>query len=754
MQEKRWLVFASKTDTRRLMGQTATNSTFLNIRFLDSTKTLGWFSNRYLFHLKDHFNQSYGQAMKIQSYLDYLDPAIDYQSERLNLLKQMRISLIDEGLYIPFDVDAYRSTKIYSCHKMPVPKVFGEPVIDWPNEAPLTNPVTLYRTKTQTDACLAVYETVVERIEAGIPLEQIVILNSTETDEYHLKKFFSDAGIPFDSQRKRSWLAYPEAMELRRLVIEEGFDTFYETIRQSSDSPVILAVKQLLNRYPNAELKRHPGLLIELLEGLTLTPPKRTQTIYSTPLEYTGDPDKHYLLMNFNDSQWPVYQTYHPYLTENEVAELGYFSLDEINRHLEEKAIAFIDTLPNLTLFFAQVTDRENREPSLDIHRPIVPIDYSYKVKPVSHFRTLDELSYAKAKFNLETYFLKQPDFPRLARTYQATVQRHPHEFSGIDQADLDRLIQRHNTLTGAKIESYHLCRFQYLLKYLLSFGERESTVSQFLGSLTHKVFETAISAGADKAMDLVAIHLDFPIEEKEKEPLFREALANELEKLLPLLLAFHQNSRFKEIETEVKFDLPLGDFRLTGIIDKAMVYDTGDGRYVVVVDYKIGDKDFNLETFQEGRMLQLPVYLYAYIQRSQKKTKPAGLFYQTTGIGRYKKEANAIEKSFMMKGAALNSATVMEAFDGDLSHVYGIRFKKDGGFVKTNRILDAADFHEMLGLVEKQIKDAAKDIKSGDFRINPLPSYGRYKDSVSCEYCEYAAICFNKNKGLGGEDR
>ncbi|HOO44538.1 MAG TPA: PD-(D/E)XK nuclease family protein, partial [Bacillota bacterium] len=345
-----------------------------------------------------------------------------------------------------------------------------------------------------------------------------------------------------------------------------------------------------------------------------------------------------------------------------EAMELGYFSLEEINSHLQEDYLYILESLEQLTLVFSKFSEHENRLPDLELHRDIIRIAYHYTVKEKSHLKTLDVLDYAKAEYDYQTYFLERDDHDLLYATYHSSVNRYHHQFSGINQEDLDHLIASHNTLTGAKIESYHLCKFQYLMKYLLKLGRNEPSIHTFLGSLTHKVFEEALKENHEPINDIIAFHLDFPEDEKYKEKVFRNALTEEIKKLLPIFLDFHEQTSFNFVETEISFSIPMDGFQLTGTIDKAMILKTEeDKEYVVVVDYKISDKDFQISDFESGRYLQLPVYLYAFINQSHRKIIPAGLFYQPTGLGRYKKETNAILRHFKMKGIGLRSQSVMQ---------------------------------------------------------------------------------------------
>mgnify|MGYP002225497155 CR=1 FL=1 len=72
---------------------------------------------------------------------------------------------------------------------------------------------------------------------------------------------------------------------------------------------------------------------------------------------------------------------------------------------------------------------------------------------------------------------------------------------------------------------------------------------------------------------------------------------------------------------------------RLKGRIDRIDLYETEDEVLVKVVDYKSGNKVFDLQEFYYGLQMQLVVYLNAALEMEQrihpdKKIKPAGIFY------------------------------------------------------------------------------------------------------------------------------
>lgn len=252
---------------------------------------------------------------------------------------------------------------------------------------------------------------------------------------------------------------------------------------------------------------------------------------------------------------------------------------------------------------------------------------------------------------------------------------------------------------------------------------------------------------------DIVDNHPGFPESEAYKEKLYKKALKEDLAALLPVVLGLHEKTAFKEIETEKAFRFPYDkdpDFEISGIMDKVMVQRNQFGNhYVVFIDYKLSSKDFRMEQFEKRLELQLPMYLYAYRQLEKSKFQAVGLFYQTTSIGRQKRSEKEIQKHVALSGVVLNHKDALLKF-ADLSYIKGVDLKNDGDFKKSNRVLDASDFAAIETTMAALIKEMTMLVKQGHFEINPLPAYGAKKDSVSCEYCPFFGLCYNKNKKAG----
>ena len=387
--------------------------------------------------------------------------------------------------------------------------------------------------------------------------------------------------------------------------------------------------------------------------------------------------------------------------------------------------------------------------------REIIKHEYQYLIDNNSYFHSLNKLEYSKSKYNLDTYNLLHHNYQKLYAKYHKSHGIYKHEFSGIRKDDLNKLLNKHNTLTGAKLETYQMCQFQFLMTYLLKMDPQEENISLFLGNLSHKVLEEVTKNINVDYHSIIDHYEGFPHLESYKQSVYKKAIKDEMDKLVPLIKNLHENTKFKVIKPETKFKFefkPNKRFYISGTIDKMMVYEMADGvDYVAFIDYKLSTKDFKMDAFHKNQQFQLPVYLYAYRNLHQKKIKPVGLYYQTTTLGRYYQENEAIEKNFQLSGVSLNDKSTLVKFDEDLEHIRGISITKAGELSdrKSGRLIEQKDFEDIYDQVEKSFIEMANDLEAGKFEINPIPAYGSKKESISCEYCSYASVCFNKNKKL-----
>ena len=191
------------------------------------------------------------------------------------------------------------------------------------------------------------------------------------------------------------------------------------------------------------------------------------------------------------------------------------------------------------------------------------------------------------------------------------------------------------------------------------------------------------------------------------------------------------------------------------GTLDRADVYERDGKVYLRVVDYKTGSKDFSPEDLEEGRNLQMFLYLKALTETEKpdfrasiglgdgERALPAGVIYVRTTVDDVKLEApseeaerEALDRSQVRSGMVIDDDEIIEAM--------GVRFTPvgtpDGKINPKAAALryDAAGWERLMQTVENSVISVAKGIKSGRLPASPALTGKR----SSCEYCDYKPIC------------
>ncbi|MBF7096020.1 PD-(D/E)XK nuclease family protein [Alkalibacter mobilis] len=341
------------------------------------------------------------------------------------------------------------------------------------------------------------------------------------------------------------------------------------------------------------------------------------------------------------------------------------------------------------------------------------------------------------------------------------------------------------NSVTG--LETYAQCPFKYFVRYGLKPRERkiyEVSIPD-MGQLLHD----AIQQYSEKLEELDIRWVD--VEEDLRRNLCRQILAEKTESykegvflssgrykylgdyLARLMdraietLTYHlSKGEFEILKTEASFgenqSLKEVNFSydrnmqmvLEGRIDRVDVYRDGDKTYVKIIDYKTGEKSFDLKDVYYGLSLQLLIYLGVCLE-IDRGYLPAGAFYfklDDPMIRASKEDMEDINKKIRkvlrLKGLLLKEIHVARAMDKNLEDedVINCKIKKDGDFAKSNKGLIEEDVFK--GLVEHALKSAeimGKEIVNGNIAIEPVKNGSR----EACLYCEYKTICqFDKKFG------
>ena len=338
-----------------------------------------------------------------------------------------------------------------------------------------------------------------------------------------------------------------------------------------------------------------------------------------------------------------------------------------------------------------------------------------------------------------------------------------------------------------SRMEKYASCAYSYFLQYGLSLQERElyGFESKDMGTIFHGVLEHF----SNKLLEKNYTWTDFPKEEGEvmvKDSMqevcmeYTDALLYDnalnrytmknmehiMQKCVSNISYQLGKGRFVPKEYEVSFhvvenlkdlDVSLSDkdkMRLSGRIDRMDTCEKDDKVFVKIVDYKSGDKNFDLAAFYHGTQLQLVVYMNEALKRAEKlhpgkeAVSAAMLYYHVDdpiveGAAKMSPEEvnGKVREALRMKGVINSDGDVLEALDttkNAKSDCVTLDYDSKGGLKSTTNALNSAQMRLLSDYASYSLKAMGARIKKGEIPVNPYAN----GNVDSCEYCAYKDVC------------
>lgn len=337
-----------------------------------------------------------------------------------------------------------------------------------------------------------------------------------------------------------------------------------------------------------------------------------------------------------------------------------------------------------------------------------------------------------------------------------------------------------------SRLEKYAACAYAHFLQYGLRLREREeySFEAADMGNLFHSVLE----GFSERLKEHGYTWFDFPEEEGRKlvaetltacaasygeTILYSNArnrhLLTRVERILnrtvDTLKTQLRKGQFLPDAFEVSFDvledldslnIALSDkekMRLRGRIDRVDIGETKDRVYVKVIDYKSGERRFDLAALYYGLQLQLVVYMNAAVELVQKKypdkeTVPAAMLYYRVadpvveGETLSPEEINGrILQELKMTGMVNENDEAVRMLDGeftDKSDILPLERKKDGSFSAVSSVISEEDMRMVSNYVNQKIRSLGREILDGTISVNPC----ELGAEQACTYCAYKHVC------------
>lgn len=381
-------------------------------------------------------------------------------------------------------------------------------------------------------------------------------------------------------------------------------------------------------------------------------------------------------------------------------------------------------------------------------------------------------------KSALLKYFSGRPDYAhRLAALSRSAGKG---AFSFEDSSNSTSLFGKELFLSASRVESFYNCPFSYFVRFGLKaepLRVAELDPAQG-GTVIHLVMETVLAkypkasfveAPDDEIRLLITDTLKTYLEEKmggysgkSKRFMFLfERLVDVSMTIIERLKQEFKIGSFAPNDFELKIggdevpayrlDLDDGNVTLTGSVDRVDLMEKDGIKYIRVIDYKTGKKEFKLSELYSGLNIQMVLYLMALLKNGKEyygEALPAGVLYLPSRIGFSEYldvrspdgESVSVRRrqSGKLSGMVLNSPVVYNGMGVDvLPDYFPVGYNKKEELTGNNFSL--VNFRNLSKIIDDKIIEMGNNLHNGN--IAAVPS-GKDGEGSMCRYCSYKPIC------------
>ena len=358
-------------------------------------------------------------------------------------------------------------------------------------------------------------------------------------------------------------------------------------------------------------------------------------------------------------------------------------------------------------------------------------------------------------------------------------AEKRPAEF--LNKNKSQKFFGGNTFVSATQVEKFYLCRFQYFCRYGLNAQETQTAELNALeyGSLMHflleKMFKNEgskkiIAMTGDELKNNILSYINIYAENKlgglenrtQRFSYLVSRLADAAGVIIRHIAEELSQSEFvpKDFELSIGKDIPPlkiplpdgGSVTVDGKIDRVDIMTCGGVKYVRIIDYKTGKKDFRLSDVIYGMNMQMLIYLAALCENGECRygsILPAGVLYMPANrpsvsalrddsVESIEKEAG---KQLKMDGLVIDNPDVITGMETNAEGKYIPAALKNGSPSKTSHVVTQDELREILEYTKKLICKMSLELRNGD--VSAVPLSGGYD---ACKWCPYAPVCGHEN--------
>ena len=333
-------------------------------------------------------------------------------------------------------------------------------------------------------------------------------------------------------------------------------------------------------------------------------------------------------------------------------------------------------------------------------------------------------------------------------------------------------------SMSATRLDLVNSCHFGYFLRYGLEAKPRQRAAFRpsDYGTFVHDVLENTLRAAKEQNVPLDDADAILRISQEAANRYEREVLSGLEDEPARFRWLFQRMKQAAlDVTRSVCAELSVSDFTpaafelgfgrgkdkqlppveveqgvrlsLSGFVDRVDQWEHGGKRYLRVVDYKTGKKDFKFSDVEDGRGLQMLLYLFALSREGQAvfgetEIVPAGVLYVPARTplvdGERAMTDEEIQKNrdklLRRQGLVLDDPEVLSAMEHAQGACRFLPVSRGGDYLVTP---------EQMGLLDEYItralRSAAGELAAGNIDADP---YWHNDDQNPCRWCEYKSAC------------
>lgn len=728
-----------------------------------------------LYYISNKYNIILENSKIIMDNLYYIDINNNYNNDKLNLLKEIKLDLIkndyiiNNEMFKPFFYE--KKVYLYNCYQLNnyYVKLLKNNFEVIETDVDLTKMINVNEFNTLEEEIVWCASEITGLLNKGSNINNIKINTLSSDYTSTIKRVFKQFKIPLNLNSKHPLCSYDLSKYFVDLLnqdfsLEEALVTVNEAYQiDGSNQRIFNSITDFVNTYNLLNLTKEDILKLYKYHSENTYIKVNNYNNVVEEIDIMSSfitADTYVFVLGLNQDILPQTVSDNDYLSDSEKELLDIETSLQINEVNKNNLINKIYQIKNIFISYKLKSAFNKFVPSSILNQMNIKLSY-----PKYEFINKNYNDYLLAK-HLDNYVKYKANCEELDELYYQDNKYNTYDnrYTSINVKQLHNYLDNNLNISYSSLETFYKCPFRYYLDNIIRVNKYEQdSISIIVGNLVHYILSVGLDKNEIEIENLINDYLNnLQLETTNKNFFYRNKYKKEILKLIAIIKEQLDRSSFHNTLFEEKFSIIKDDdikVTIKGFIDKIMTFEDNNNTYVIVVDYKTGTihSDFNYVIY--GLNMQLLIYLYLIKNSNKiKNVKVAGMYWQNImkdllPASKDKNYNSLLFDSYRLDGYTLEDTKVLEYIDHNYlngSYLKTIKTKKDGSFYNYSKVLNNDEIDKLLELVESNIENAIKKILKANFNIKPIRIGSEMlNDITGCRYCKNYDICYKKNSDI-----